>query len=294
VIEGATGTGKERVAEYIHRQSGRAGPFHAVNCAAIPADVAESELFGHKRGAFTGAHATQQGHIRAAHAGTLFLDEIAELPARVQPKLLRVLQEQKVVALGETRAVDVDFRVITACQGSLTAFVQSGALRADLGARLSGMIVRLPLLRERIEDVPGLFQRFVNDHAGGLPPALDRKLIERLCLHDWPQNVRELEFLARELLVVHGHEARLRRSHLPPHIRGAGTPLPRQAPNPLSQDLQRLAHALREARGNITHACASLGISRARAYRILDGQSVQELLARFPRPVGGRRPEHAD
>jgi transcriptional regulator of acetoin/glycerol metabolism len=283
VLEGATGTGKERIAEHLHRASGRKGPFHALNCAAIPEEIAESELFGHVRGAFSGAHTTQPGHVRAAHGGTLFLDELPELPQRVQAKLLRVLQEHKVVPLGDTRPIDVDLRVISACQGALAEHVQKSQLRADLCARLSGSTVRLPTLRERIEDVPRLFSHFVSTYAAGSAPMLDRKLIERLCLYHWPANVRELEFLARELCAVHGRDGRLQRAHLPPHIRDAGCVPATSEHEPGQRDLKRLAQALHQERGNITRACANLGISRARAYRLLDGQSIERLLARYPR-----------
>jgi DNA-binding NtrC family response regulator len=292
VLEGATGTGKERIAEHIHRSSGRKGPFHAVNCATIPAEIAESELFGHVRGAFSGAHAAQQGHVRAAHGGTLFLDELPELPGRVQAKLLRVLQEHKVVPLGDTRSIDVDFRVIAACQGPLAERVQKGELRADLCARLSGLTARLPALRERKEDIPGLFSHFVAKYAPGSSLAIDCKLVERLCLHDWPANVRELEFLARELCAVHGREGRLRRAHLPAQVRDAGGSASTTESEVVQRELKRLAQALHQARGNITRACAELGISRARAYRLLDGQSVERLLARYPRRSLASPSEH--
>jgi hypothetical protein len=283
LIEGATGTGKERVAEYVHAQSGRAGPFHAVNCAALPPSVAENELFGHVRGAFTGADSTHSGHFLAAHRGTLFLDEVAELSLPIQAKLLRVVQEQKVTRLGDTRSVPIDIRIVAACQGSLAKLVDAQRFRADLRARLAGARFELPSLRGRPEEVPFYFRRFLELHSGGRAPAIDGRVIERLCLYDWPGNLRELELLARELLVLHGHESCIRRVHLPNHLRlnAFATDAPGLAPG---ADLRRLAGALHAAGGNLTRASAALGMSRARAYRLLDGRRVAHLMAQFPAP----------
>lgn len=294
LIEGATGSGKERVAEYIHVNSGRTGPFHAVNCAAIPADVAESQLFGHVKGAFTGASAANLGHFRAADAGTLFLDEIAELPLEVQAKLLRVLQEQKVTPLGDTKPVSIDVRIVASCQQSLAAAVEARVFRADLRARLAGLVVELPSLAQRIEEVPFLFMRFLEQHSGGRPPAVDGKVIERLCLYDWPGNVRELELVARQLLVLHGHERVIKKAHLVLPIRQAGFAQGAGAVEPRRRELNQLAQALREAGGNITHASARLGISRSRAYRLLNGLRIEELMAQFPREPSSRLAEGAD
>jgi transcriptional regulator of acetoin/glycerol metabolism len=291
LIEGDTGTGKERVAQYIHEQSGRAGPFHAVNCAALPPAVAENELFGHVRGAFTGADSTHSGHFLAAHRGTLFLDEIAELSLPIQAKLLRVVQDQKVTRLGDTRSVPVDVRIVTACQGSLGKLVEAQRFRADLRARLAGARFELPSLRGRPEEVVFYFKRFLDLHSGRRSPAIDGRVIERLCLQDWPGNLRELELLARELLILHGHEPMIRRAHLPEHLRANGSAA--DTPEPAQKlELRRLAAALHAWGGNLTHASAALGMSRARAYRLLEGRRVDHVMAQFPAPqrfgVSGR------
>ncbi len=281
MIVGDTGTGKERVADFLHRASGRPGPFHAINCAAIPAEVAESQLFGHKQGAFTGAQHANAGHFRAAHRGTLFLDEIAELPLVVQSKLLRVLQERAVIPVGDTKAVPVDVRIVTSSQKPLAELVQAQRFRADLRARLSGLTIELPPLSARVEEVPLLFTSFLAQYSRGAPPRVEGKLVERLCLHAWPGNVRELELLARELLVSHGRGGTLRRAHLPKHMFDSSAP--DVATTARHDELVRLARALHESRGNVTHASARLGISRARAYRLIDGQSISKLLGKYLR-----------
>lgn len=283
LIVGETGTGKERVAELIHQQSGRSGPFYAINCAAIPVEVAESQLFGHKQGAFTGAQYTNLGHYRAADRGTLFLDEIAELPMAVQAKLLRVLQERTVIPLGDTKAVSVDVRIVASCQRSVVAGAESQPLRADLLARLSGLTVELPNLAARREEIPFLFMSFLRRYAARNVPRVNGKLVERLCLYSWPHNVRELELLARQLLAVHAHDGYLRRTHLPAAIREAGSMPSEEQPEVRRRDLALLARALEQSRGNVSRASASLGISRARAYRLIAGQPIAKLVGKYCR-----------
>ena len=280
VIIGATGTGKERVAQAVHQLSGRKGPFHAINCAALPKSLAEAELFGYRKGAFTGAERASVGHFRAADRGTLFLDEIAELPLSLQSKLLRVLEERVVTPLGETEAIPIDVRVIAATQRPLQDSVAAQELRDDLLARLDGLTVILPALRERRADIAPLFQRFTTDYSGGRPPAIDSKLIESLCLHSWPGNVRELEQLARRLLAVHGVEPLLKRSFLPDSFSSRlpqGSVSRPPAEGPLSErrdyDVRRLAQALKQTAGNVAAAAGLVGFSRQRAYRLLDGQN---------------------
>jgi transcriptional regulator with AAA-type ATPase domain len=287
VLQGETGTGKEGLARAVHSWSDRRGPFVAVNCAALPAHLAEAELFGHRRGAFTGADRAGLGFFRAAHGGTLFLDEILELPADVQPKLLRVLQQREVQALGETTPVPVDVRLVAAAQVSLESAVKAGRFRADLQARLDGLTIELPPLRARRDDIAPLFQRFVRQNAGGRPPELDPKFVEALCLHDWPLNVRELLALARKLLVVHGHEPMLKRSHLPESFfkRDAEGARPvddgaraRDDSEPKGRarrstddegEFAALVAALRANDRNIAKAAQAIGVSRGRAYRLL-------------------------
>lgn len=288
VLEGETGTGKEAVAKAIHTWSGRRGPLVAVNCAALPAALAEGELFGYRRGAFTGAEQASSGYFRAAQHGTLLLDEVCELPLPLQAKLLRVLEEREVQPLGEPRPVKLDVRVLTAAQHSLAAAVTRGEFRADLYARLDGLTVRLPPLRERKAEVPYLFARLLVSASGARPPAVDARVVERLCLYDWPFNVRELALLVKRLLVLHGAEPRLKLLHLPERFQPNSAPIPageRQSVPPPAQpesaeaaggteepaDLPRLIAALRASGGNVARAAQSLGISRQRAYRLMQG-----------------------
>ncbi len=281
VIIGETGTGKERVAEFIHHESKRTGPFHAINCAAIPAELAESQLFGHAAGAFTGAKQANIGHFRAAHGGTLFLDEITELPLVLQAKLLRALEERAVIPVGETRAIPVDVRIVASSQRQLSELVNAHTFRADLKARLSGFTVELPALSTRVEEVPFLFLSFLRQHAGANVPRVDATLIERLCLHDWPGNVRELELLTRQLLASHTGTCMLKRSHLPRWLFARDNVNQGAPENTRRLQLERLAKALRDARGNVTKASANLGISRARAYRLIDGQPISKLMSKY-------------
>jgi transcriptional regulator of acetoin/glycerol metabolism len=279
ILHGETGTGKERVAQAIHAWSGRSGPFVAMNCAALPEALAEAELFGYRRGAFTGADRASPGLFRAADRGTLLLDEVSDLPLPLQAKLLRVLEAREVQPLGETRPVPVDVRVIVAGQQSLMASVQGGRFRADLLARLEGLTVRLPPLRERREDVIPLFTHLLAQLGGGQAPrpapTFDSDFAERLCVYDWPFNVRELVLLANRLLVVRGAGATLTRADLPDRMgESPGVePAPQAVPGePVA--LPALIAALRAAGGNVSRAAALMGISRQRAYRLMEGQGI--------------------
>lgn len=271
-LVGATGSGKERLARALHGQSGREGAFHAINCAALPPELAEGELFGYRRGAFTGALQAHAGHLRAAHRGTLFLDEVAELSLAVQAKLLRVLEEKQVMALGETKSAPIDVRLVSACQVPLAELCARGVFRDDLRARLAGLTLGVPLLRERRADVPSLFLHFLRAHTRGAPPAVSTKLYEALCLHDWPLNVRELESLSRLLVALHADQARLRRSHLPDEFPRPDSSAPDAGATfgtRRAQDLDRLKRALEGTRGNVKRAAELVGISRQRAHRLL-------------------------
>jgi transcriptional regulator with GAF, ATPase, and Fis domain len=197
LLVGETGTGKEHVARELHRLSGRRGPFVAVNCAALSRELIESQLFGHARGAFTGAHSAHDGLFRAAEGGSLFLDEVGELPLDLQPKLLRVLQEREVQPVGETRPVKVDVRLLSATLSDLAAMVEPGRFRLDLYARLSPWEIRVPSLRERRADVLAWIERFHRlwyEARDRERPAfsLDAAAAERLLLHDWEENLRGL------------------------------------------------------------------------------------------------------
>jgi len=205
LIEGETGTGKELVAGEIHRRSARAkGPFIVINCGAIPENLLESELFGHARGAFTGAVAAHEGKFFAANGGTLFLDEIGEMPLALQVKLLRVLQERKIVRVGETQARDVDIRVIAATNRTLADEVKAGRFREDLYYRLNVVRLTLPPLRDREEDMLLLARYFLKRHAEELRVRVDAfsdDAIRAIQLHRWPGNIRELDNRVKKALV---------------------------------------------------------------------------------------------
>jgi DNA-binding NtrC family response regulator len=276
LLIGETGTGKERLARATHHLSGRTGPFLAVNCAALPEQLAEAELFGYRRGAFTGAERASSGYFRAAHGGTLFLDEMPELSRSLQAKLLRILEDGQVTGLGEASAVTVDVRIVSASQEPLSALVAQNRIRQDLAARLNGLELRIPPLVARRADVGHLFAQFLKHLSGGRPPAVEARVVEALCLHDWPENVRELELLTRRLLAVHGHEPTLRRAHLPPPIAAlnddqTSSRRPSSVPQERREhDLSRLKEALAANGGNVKAAAEALGISRQRIYRLLD------------------------
>ena len=209
LVYGESGTGKELIARMIHRLSvRRRGPLVAVNCAAFPETLLESELFGHVRGAFTGATTTKPGKFELANGGTLLLDEVGEMPLSLQPKLLRVLQEREVDRLGDTRPAPVDVRVVGTTNRQLKSMVAEGRFRSDLYYRLNVVPVTIPPLRERREDIAELAQHFLEKHArksGGRQPMLSPELIERLETHEWPGNVRELEnFIRRALALATG------------------------------------------------------------------------------------------
>ena len=303
VLEGETGTGKELAARALHRWSGRSGPLSAVNCAALPEGLAEGELFGYRRGAFTGADRASAGFFRGAHGGTLLLDEVSDLPLGLQAKLLRVLEEREVQPLGEIHPVPIDVRVVVAGQQPLIEAVRAGRFRADLLARLDGLAVRLPPLRKRREDVLPLFSRLLEELGQGRVPAMESDFAERLCMHDWPFNVRELVLLAKRLVTLHGSDVTLRAQHLPERISGtagsaggagasslpepaaksSGTERPAAPGGPSEPvELPALVVALRASGGNVARASAMLGISRQRAYRLMEGQAVDLEALRKP------------
>src|SRR6266853_696701 len=209
LINGETGTGKELIAEAIHKYSDRSnGPFVKVNCAAIPAGLLESELFGHERGAFTGAVARAIGRFERANGGTLFLDEIGDLPLELQPKLLRVTQERQFERLGGTATIHTDVRVICATHRNLAEMIDEREFRADLFYRLSVFPIALPALRERPEDIPLLICHFAMDYADRMQKpiqAISDEFIAALARHSWPGNVRELQnFIERSVILATG------------------------------------------------------------------------------------------
>jgi DNA-binding NtrC family response regulator len=289
VLEGETGTGKERFARAIHEWSGRKGPLVAINCAAVPESLAEAELFGYREGAFTGAIRGSAGHFRAAHGGTLFLDEVTDMPWTIQAKVLRALEQKEILPVGESQPVPVDVRILAATQTPLEAAVTAKRLRADFHARLDGYTLRIPPLRERRDDIPSLFTHLLARH--GLPAVsatsngvgLSPRLVEALCAYGWPLNVRELDFLAQRLAALQAREPVLRRSHLPDRIRGFAPPAPSEsaavecATGGGAPTREQLLAALTSSGGNLARAAEQLEISRQKAYRILGSDSPERL-----------------
>ena len=272
VVIAETGAGKELAARAFHAAARPEGPLVAVNCATIPAGVAERLLFGALRGTFSGATADSVGYVEAAHGGTLFLDEVAELDADVQAKLLRVLDTREVLPLGGLRARRVDFRVICATHRDLRARIESGHFRADLYFRLAQAEVSLPPLRARREEIPWLAARAVGEVDRAL--ALDVALVESLALHPWPGNVRELLTVTRQCahaaldegasLVSEAHlTTPLARAAPPPAREGS----PTRAAEPITEDAVRAA--LDASDGNVAAAARALGAQRTQMYRWL-------------------------
>lgn len=305
LLRGETGAGKEIVAEALHRASGRVGAFVAVNAGALPAGLVESELFGHVKGAFTGASSAAPGLIQSASRGTLFLDEIAELPLPIQAKLLRVLDTRRVRAVGATTEVAVDVRVVAATNADLEAAVAKGAFRADLLARLAEESVVLPPLRDRVEDVPVLLYAFLLE-AGADPRPCSASMLEGLLRHRWPGNVRELRALARRLATLtlpDGEPFDVAHVGLPADAaavaRSGDTRPPTVSPGPsktvrrhraaavaqeaLGEDGpegDRLRRLLAEHQGNVRRIAVALGKDRRQVYRWLRRAGLEPELFR--------------
>jgi DNA-binding NtrC family response regulator len=224
LIVGESGTGKELIATAFHMQSDRAGkPFVRINCAAIPADLIESELFGYQKGAFTGADRDKRGLIEATSGGTLLLDEVAEMPAHLQTKLLRVLQERRLRRLGGEREISVDFRLITATNRDARQAMRDGLMREDLYFRISTICIKVPPLRERLDDLLLLAEHFL--HRYGLKynrriRGISQAALTLLSKYDWPGNVRELESVI-ERAVLYCQEEFIHPTHLPEHLQGS-------------------------------------------------------------------------
>jgi two-component system response regulator HydG len=281
LIGGETGTGKELLARAIHYHSPRAAaPFVEINCAAIPVNLLESELFGHERGAFTGAVAAKQGLFELAHGGTLFLDEVGSLPAELQPKLLRALENRQIRRVGGQTTRQVDVRLIAATHLDLTAAVRRGEFREDLFYRLNVVSLVLPPLRERDGDVELLAQTFVARLATthGLPvPPLTPEVRAGLRAHPWPGNVRELRNAIERALVL-SPPGTLRVEELGPEA--DSYPPPASGGLPFPNDLATITRTaarrmLELTAGNKSEAARRLGISRPRLQRLLDGQAEE-------------------
>jgi len=280
LITGESGTGKELVAQALHLGSERKKhPFVAINCGAIPENLLESELFGHERGAFTGADKKKQGLFESAHLGTLFLDEIGELPMGMQVKLLRVLQEREFRRVGGTSNIPLDVRLIAATNQDLSANIAQGTFREDLYYRLNVVTIELPPLRERRSDIPLLIQNFYCQKTGRDDTyQIDKSALELLLNYDWPGNVRELENLVERCLVL-GDRQLLTVDSLPPQLQKKRTTLSctlQEIPAGFNmeqwleeQERQILQAALQQADGVRTKAAELLGISfRQIRYRL--------------------------
>lgn len=274
LITGENGTGKELVANAIHALSPRRnGPFIKVNCAAIPEGLIESELFGFRRGAFTGATEDRRGLFEAANGGTLLLDEIGEMPAHLQTKLLRVLQERQARPLGSLRTVPLDFRLICSTNTDLRRLATRGGFRQDLYFRINTIGIDVPPLRQRPDDILLLAGHFLDRFArryGRRLPALDDRVREALLAHEWRGNVRELEH-AIERAVIVSRGPRIRLEHLPEALRPTRSAPPghtEQPPIMPLAELERLAivRTLRHTRGNKRAAAALLGVYRPTLY----------------------------
>jgi transcriptional regulator with PAS, ATPase and Fis domain len=300
VLFGESGTGKELLARTIHAGSERRGPFQAINCAALPANLIESELFGYRKGAFTGASQDKQGLVRGAHLGTLFLDEIGDMPLEAQAKLLRVLQEREVLPIGATTAEKVDVRVVAATHRDLEAEVLAGRFRGDLMARLREFAVRLPPLRERREDLFPLTLHFLR-RAGRPDAAVSLPFMLALTHYAWPYNVRELES-ALKLAVALSTGRDLDLKHLPEAVqeavRGHGRasavvpsassgsfPMPEPAAAPRAESTARpkpggppteaqLREVLARHHGNIAAVGRELGKERMQVHRWLKRYAI--------------------
>jgi DNA-binding NtrC family response regulator len=292
LIQGESGTGKELVARAVHHGSSRsAGPFIPVNCVAIPAELAESMLFGHIRGAFTGATSDRKGWFELANNGTLFLDEIGDMPVSLQGKLLRVLEDGEFLPVGSTKSIRVDVRVIAASNADMPAKILDGSFRQDLYFRLARYVVDMPPLRERLDDLPLLVTHFLqlfSNEMGMAPPAVTPEALALLQSYSFPGNVRELKNVIERALIESGGDA-IKRSHI--HLLEV---VPRRQTSahfaigsrsealPLNLEAAEQAliqRALEQSGGNVAEAARLLGVNRSRIYR------------RFPRGEGAEIPE---
>jgi transcriptional regulator with PAS, ATPase and Fis domain len=279
LVRGETGTGKELSARAIHELSRRAkGPFRAINCAALPPNLLESELFGHVRGAFTGAVKDVPGHMQLAHRGTLFLDEVAELPLELQAKLLRVLETRAVLPVGAREAIPVDVRIISATHRALRREVEAGRFRADLMYRLRVIPIFLPALRERRDDIGLLCEKLIEAMNRTARHPIERvspsalSVLER---YDWPGNVRELRNVLLYAYAI-GEGPILQPSDLPPELLepslGSAEPVTASSPRVgegLDPESRRILQVLERTGGNKNRAAQILGISRVTLWRRL-------------------------
>ncbi len=275
LIEGETGTGKELVAQTIHQEAAPEEPFVAINCAAIVENLLESELFGHERGAFTGAIHRKVGKLEIAGRGTLFLDEIGEFPLQLQAKLLRVLQEREFQRVGGVNTISMPARIVAATNRDLRAMVEEGAFREDLYFRLKVFVIRIPPLRERVEDVIPLTEYFVhrlNQEMGKKVSRIPNAHLEALKGYDWPGNVRELQNVLRrgmihskgEIFELDEHWVQKKDPSLPGRSEEPSWPAEEEEELQSLEEVEKahIMKVLRRTRGNYGDACRILGISR--------------------------------
>jgi len=278
LITGESGTGKELVARTIHQKGPWADkPFLAINCGAMSETLLDSQLFGHKKGAFTGAIADHEGVFRAAEGGTLFLDEVSEIPLSLQVKFLRAIQEKEVIPLGSTRPIKVDVRMVASTNKNLEEEVRKGTFRADLFYRLNVVPIHLPPLRERHEDISLLIDHFVAEFSKTYnvePKRISPEALEKLPHYPWPGNVRELQnAIERAFALSRSNEITL--ADLPPQVIGFAPSFSSFASLPDISPLEEaervlIATALQKSRGNKNEAARLLGIDRQRLYRKIE------------------------
>jgi two-component system NtrC family response regulator len=273
LILGESGTGKEMVAQALHRRSPQKnGPFVAISCNTIPENLLESELFGHEKGSFTGAHAQRKGHIETAAGGTLFLDEIGELPLAVQVKLLRFLQEKTFQRVGGRQEIQSDARVVAATNINLQEAVSKGTFREDLYFRLAVVVVKVPPLRERGDDIGLVAKEFLHRYAsqhGKSRLTFAPDALRAISLHRWPGNVRELQNRAQRAVIM-AEGKRVTANDL--ELTDVLSALPPQTLKEAREGVEReiVQDALRRHRGSITSAAAELGISRPTLYELME------------------------
>ncbi|KPL17665.1 MAG: hypothetical protein AMJ92_11430 [candidate division Zixibacteria bacterium SM23_81] len=276
LIRGESGTGKELVAEAIHRRSPRsAGPLVVVNCAALTETLLESELFGHEKGAFTGAVKRKLGRFELAQGGTLFLDEVGDISPSLQAKLLRVLQEKELVRVGGTETISIDVRLIAATNRNLEGAIREGSFREDLYYRLSVFPITVPPLRERPEDIPVLVEHFLKARGRGLGD-IDEKVLNQLTAYMWPGNVRELENVIERAVILAGRD-RIGLAHLPFLAPAEASSLSARCELNLEQlERESILRALRQTDGNKTEAARLLGITRRALYSRMERLGLRE------------------
>jgi DNA-binding NtrC family response regulator len=286
LIEGESGTGKELIATAFHAQSQRAeGPFIRINCAAIPNELIESELFGYKKGAFTGADRDKRGLIEAANQGTLLLDEIAEMPPHLQTKLLRVLQERRLRRIGDEKEIDVNFRLVSATNRNTQALLDEGLLRKDLYFRISTIKIKVPPLRERLDDVPVIAGRFLirfNEQYGKQIREISPETVARLVSYDWPGNIRQLESVI-ERAVLFCSDKELLPNCLPEEFQDRATSSTFVIPPLLPMEeieRQAIMQTLERTHGNIKKTAQILRFPRPTFYR-----KLKKLGIKVERPV---------